>query len=54
MPYEKKHVEGDGWDVINSETKEVKANHDTEEAADRQIRLLNAIEHDPNWEPDNA
>lgn len=54
MPYEIKSVEGDGYDVINSETKDVKAHHEKKEDAERQVRLLNAIEHDPNWEPDNA
>jgi hypothetical protein len=54
MPYEIKHVEGNGYDVINSDTKEVKAHHATKEDAERQVRLLHAIEHDPNWEPKNA
>lgn len=50
MPYEKRKVEGDGWEVVNSQTKAVKAKHSTEEDADRQIRLLHAIENDPSWE----
>lgn len=54
MPYEIKAVAGDGYDVINSETKDVKAHHTTKEDAERQVRLLNAIEHNPEWEKDNA
>jgi hypothetical protein len=54
MPYEIQHKEGDGYDVINSDTKEVKAHHETKEDAERQVRLLNAIEHDPNWEEKNG
>lgn len=54
MPYEIRHVNGDGYEVINSETKDVKAKHATKEDAERQVRLLNAIEHNPEWEPKNA
>lgn len=54
MPYEVRKVDGDGYEVINSETKEVKAKHASKEDADRQRRLLNAVENDPNWEPQNA
>lgn len=54
MPYEIKHIEGDGYDVINSETHDVKGHHETKEDAERQVRLLHAIENDPNWEPENA
>lgn len=50
MPYEKRKVDGDGWEVVNTETKAVKAKHATEEDADRQIRLLHAVENDPSWE----
>ena len=53
MPYEIKPANS-GFDVINSDTKEVKAHHDTKEDAERQVRLLHAIENDPNWEPKNA
>jgi hypothetical protein len=51
MPYEVRHVEGNGYEVINSETKEVKGTHESKEDAERQVRLLNAVEHDENWEP---
>lgn len=51
MPYEIKHKEGNGYEVINSDTKDVKGTHETKEDAERQVRLLNAIENDPNWEP---
>jgi hypothetical protein len=44
MPYEVKAVNGDGYNVVNSETGEVKANHDTKEEAERQVRLLHMIE----------
>lgn len=54
MPYEIRHVDGNGYEVINSETKDVKAKHATKEDAERQVRLLNAIEHNPEWEPKNA
>lgn len=54
MPYEIRKVDGDGYEVINAETKAVKAKHSTKEDAERQVRLLHAIEHDPNWEPRNA
>lgn len=51
MPYEAKQ-DGDNWVVINTETEEVKATHeppDAEEKAKRQVRLLDAIEHDEGW-----
>lgn len=54
MPYEIKKVDGDGYEVINSETKEVKAKHATKEDAERQVRLLHAVENDPNWEQTNG
>ena len=54
MPYEIKAVSGNGYEVINSDTKEVKAKHATKEDAERQVRLLHAIENDPNWEPKNG
>jgi hypothetical protein len=54
MPYEAKKVEGsDDWEVINTATKEVKAKHqppDAEEKAKNQVRLLEQIENDPEWE----
>lgn len=53
MPYEIRQV-ADGYEVINSETKAVKAKKTTKEEAERQVRLLHAVENDPNWEPQNA
>lgn len=56
MPYEM-HQDGDAWVVINSDTKETKARHeppDAEEKARRQLRLLETIENDPNWEAENS
>lgn len=56
MPYEIRKS-GDNYEVINSETKEVKATHeppDAEEKAKRQVHLLNAVENDPGWEPSNG
>lgn len=52
MPYEIKQS-GENYEVINSETHEVKATHnppDAKEKAEKQVRLLEAIEHDPEWE----
>jgi hypothetical protein len=54
VPYETKETEGGKVEVINSETKEVKAIHeppDAKEKAERQLKLLNAIENDPTWKP---
>lgn len=51
MPYEIK-ANGDKYEVINTETQEVKATHeppDAKEKAERQVHLLNAVEH--GWEP---
>jgi hypothetical protein len=43
MPY--KVQENDGkFEVVNTETDEVKAVHDTREQAERQVRLLHEIE----------
>jgi hypothetical protein len=53
MPYEIRQS-GENYEVINSETKEVKATHeppDAKDKAERQVRLLEAIENDPGWEP---
>lgn len=52
MPYEIRKS-GENYEVINSETHEVKATHeppDAEEKAKRQVRLLEAIEHDESWD----
>jgi hypothetical protein len=45
MPYEVKKTD-DGCEVINTETHEVKAHHADCEDAHRQVRLLEAIEHE--------
>lgn len=44
MPYEIRK-DGDRWCVHNTETGDKKACHDTEEEAERQVRLLHMIEH---------
>lgn len=46
MPYEIKQA-GDNYEVINSETKEVKGTHeppDAKEKAERQVDLLHEVE----------
>lgn len=53
MPYEVRQ-EGDKHCVFNKDTGEKKACHDTKEEADRQVRLLEAVENDPGWEPTNG
>lgn len=56
MPYEIRQA-GDNYEVINKDTGEVKATHtppDAQKKAEKQVRLLEAIEHDPNWEPSNG
>lgn len=55
MPYEVRK-NGDNYDVVNSETDEIKATHvppDAEEKAKRQVDLLNEIENDPRWDADD-
>ena len=55
MPYEIQGPNANGkYEVINSDTKQVKSVKDTKEEADRQLRILHAVENDPNWEPQNA
>lgn len=52
MPYEIRQS-GDKYEVLNAETKEVKATHeppDAKEKAERQVRLLNEIDAHPGWE----
>lgn len=48
MPYEARKQEGtENWEVVNTETQEVKATHeppDAKEKAERQVRLLQSIE----------
>lgn len=43
MPY-KVEEHGDKFAVVNEETGEVKAEHDTRESAERQVRLLHELE----------
>lgn len=46
MPYTVRPApDGDGFEVVNSETGDVKAKHATKEEAERQRRLLEGIEH---------
>jgi hypothetical protein len=46
MPYEIRQVAGNGYEVINKDTGAVKAKNAIKEDAERQVRLLHAIEHD--------
>lgn len=51
MPYAVRGPNAESkYEVINTETNEVKATHDEKEEAERQVRILEEIEHDPNWE----
>lgn len=43
MPY-KVEQKGEKWAVVNTETDEVKAEHDSKEDAERQVRLLHELE----------
>lgn len=55
MPYEVKQ-NGENFDVVNTETGEVKATHeppDAEGKANRQVRLLHSMENDERWGSDN-
>lgn len=45
MPY-KVEQDGDEWIVVNTETNEEKARHETKEDAERQVRLLHELEKD--------
>lgn len=49
MPYDVKENDGK-FDVINKDTGEVKATHDTRKEADDQVKLLHSIENDPEWD----
>lgn len=53
MPYEVKEEDG-RYCVYNKDSGEKKACHETKEDADRQVRLLHAVENDPNWEEKNG
>jgi len=55
MPYEIKGPNGDGkYEVINSDTKDVKGKDMTKEDAERQVRLLHAVENNPEWAAEHA
>lgn len=53
MPYEIRKVENsENYEVVNTDTHEVKAVHeppDAKEKAERQVHLLHAIENEPDW-----
>ena len=44
--------EGDKWIVRNTETNKIKGRHDSKAKAQRQINLLQGIEH--GWKPTGA
>jgi hypothetical protein len=57
MPYTKQAAQNGVWNVINTETHEVKAQHfppDAEHKADRQVKLLNEIEKNPDWDKEDG
>lgn len=49
MPYKVQENNGK-YDVVNSDTEEVKATHDTRKEAEDQVKLLHNIENDPEWD----
>lgn len=52
MPYEIRE-NGQDYVVVNKDTGQVKATHvppDAKEKAEKQVKLLEAIENDPGWE----
>jgi hypothetical protein len=53
MPYEIRSEDGKHC-IYNKDSGEKKACHDTKEEAERQLRLLEAVEHDPEFEPRNG
>lgn len=51
MPYDvKEHdggkcpADGDGFDVVNADTEEVRAHHEAKDNAERQVRVLTEME----------
>ena len=55
MPYDSRKGDGDTYEVFNTETGEVKATHeppDAKDKAERQVKLLHAVENDPEWSKD--
>lgn len=56
MPY-KKQQNGENWEIVNEESGDVVAVHEPPEAeakADRQLKLLDEIEKDPQWDEDDG
>lgn len=51
MPYAKRKQRDGTYKVINTETQDVKGSGMTEAKADSQLRLLNAVEHNPDFRP---
>jgi len=55
MPYSVRKGTGETYEVVNTDTDEVKAVHeppDAKEKAEKQVKLLSAIENDPEWGDD--
>jgi hypothetical protein len=55
MPYKIRQA-GENYEVINTETEDVKATHtppDAKEKAEKQVKLLHAVENDPEWGGDD-
>jgi hypothetical protein len=53
MPY-KIVKDGDCYNVVSKDTDRIVARHeppDAEEKAKKQVHLLEAVEHDPQWKP---
>lgn len=48
MPYEIRKADS-GFNVVNTETGDVKGHHDSRGSAQRQINLLRGVEH--GWKP---
>lgn len=51
MPYAKRQQPNGLFKVVNTETESVKGSGMTEQTADRQLNLLNAVEHNPEFKP---
>lgn len=50
MPYKISRTIG-GFKVVNAATGEVHAEHTSRAKAEAQVRLLNAVEHNPKFRP---
>ena len=56
MPYEIEQ-DGDSWNVVNSDSHEVKARHappDAKAKAERQAALLRHVEADKSWDGESG